>query len=101
MADDEGPMMKHTVGADAHRIACWNRAGVESCTGTGPLVLVRRTAGRSVGLNGELFSYPYTVYSLPYSLGAGASGETVYRIAILIQCIDYRIGYVRWQKGKH
>ena len=94
MADDEGPLMKHTVGADAHRIACWNRAGVESCTGTGPLVLVRRAAGRSVGLNGELFSYPYTVYSLPYSLGAGASGETVYRIDIRIQCMDCRIGDV-------
>jgi hypothetical protein len=67
----------------------WSRA-----LGPDRFVLVRRAAGRSVGLNGDLFSYPYTVYSLPYSLGAGASGETVYRIAILIQCIDYRIGYV-------
>ena len=62
--------------------------------GAGPLVLVRRAAGWSVRLNSELYSYPYTLYSLPYRIAASASGDTVYRIAILIQCIVYRIGYV-------
>ena len=36
--------------------------------------------------------YSYTILFTLYSLGADASAETVYCIAILIQCIVYRIG---------